>query len=40
MNKNIQLRNHLVQKRNILNYKIEIVLVDLLDACSLFQLEL
>jgi hypothetical protein len=40
MNKSIQLRNRLGQKRNILNYKMEIVLVDLLDLCLLFQLEI
>jgi hypothetical protein len=32
MNKSIQLRNRLGQKRNILNYKVEIVLIDLLDV--------
>ncbi len=40
MNKNIQLRKRLGQKRNILSYKIEISIGNLLDACSLFQLEI
>lgn len=31
MNESIQLRNRLDQKRNIPNYKIELVLVNLLD---------
>ena len=40
MNRSIQLRKHLGQKRNILNYKVEISIGDLLDTCSLFKLEI